>query len=44
MKTAFVLVLIALMILPAMITMRIMVVREKRRMRDEGIEGPGPSP
>jgi hypothetical protein len=35
MKTAFVLLLIALMILPALITMRIMVVREKKRLRDE---------
>jgi hypothetical protein len=35
MKTAFVLFLIALMILPAIATVRIMVAREKKRLRDE---------
>ena len=36
MKTAFVLLLVAMLILPAAITMRIMVNRERQRMRDEG--------
>ena len=35
MKTAFVLFLIALMILPAIVTVRIMLYREKKRQRDE---------
>jgi hypothetical protein len=35
MKTAFVLFLVALMILPAIATVRIMVAREKKRQRDE---------
>jgi hypothetical protein len=36
MKAAFVLVLIALLIVPAAATMRIMVWRERKRQRDEG--------
>ena len=35
MKAAFTLVLIALMIIPAVATVRIMLVREKKRQRDE---------
>lgn len=35
MKAAFILVLIALLIVPAAVTMRIMVWRERRRQRDE---------
>ena len=35
MKTAFVLFLVALMILPAIATVRIMLHREKKRQRDE---------
>ena len=35
MKAAFILLLVALMILPAIVTVRIMLVREKKRQRDE---------
>ena len=35
MKAAFTLFLIALMILPAIVTVRIMLYREKKRQRDE---------
>ena len=35
MKTAFVLFMIALMILPAIVTVRIMLYREKKRQRDD---------
>jgi hypothetical protein len=36
MKAAFVLIMIAMLILPAVLTVRIMVNRERRRLRDEG--------
>ena len=36
MKAAFVLILIALLILPAVVTAKIMVNRELRRQRDKG--------
>ena len=35
MRIAFVLLLVALMILPALVTMRIMLVRARRQLRDE---------
>ena len=35
MKAAFALFLVALMILPAIVTVRIMLFREKKRQRDE---------
>ena len=35
MKTAFVLFMVALMILPAIVTVRIMLYREKKRQRDD---------
>ena len=44
MKTAFILLVIALMILPAIVTVRIMVTREKKRLRDEQNDGSGPAP
>ena len=36
MKTAFVFLMIAMLILPAVITVKIMVNREQRRQREEG--------
>jgi hypothetical protein len=42
MKTAFVLFLIALMILPAIVTVRIMLFREKKRLADEQRQSAGP--
>jgi hypothetical protein len=44
MKTAFVLFLLALMILPAIATVRIMLYREKKRQSEEQPQGPDPRP